>query len=47
VSGNGAWRLVVGTSAATAGSTTLSVEVVVSLARGSRAQVDDISLKRG
>jgi hypothetical protein len=46
VTGDGGWRQLVVTSAATAGGTTLSVEVIVSLARGSRAQVDDVSLRR-
>ncbi len=44
--GTGAWRQVTVTSAAAAGGTSLSVEVVVSLVRGTKAQVDDVSLKR-
>ena len=46
VTANGAWQQVVSTSAATAGGHSLSVEVLASLAKGSKAQVDDLSLKR-
>jgi hypothetical protein len=45
ITGDGSWRQLVVTTAPTAGSA-LGVEIVVSLARGSRAQVDDVSLRR-
>ncbi len=45
VTGSGGWRQLGVTSAAASGGTTLSVEVVVSLTRGSKAQVDDLSLR--
>jgi hypothetical protein len=44
--GTGAWQQVVLTSAAASGGTSLSFEAVVSLVRGTTAQVDDLSLKR-
>jgi hypothetical protein len=44
--GTGAWQQVVLTSAAAAGGTSLSFEAVVSLVKGTTAQVDDVSLKR-
>jgi hypothetical protein len=40
------WQQLVLSTAASAGGTSLSVEVVVSLAKGSTANVDDVSLKR-
>jgi len=43
---DGGWKQVAVTSRATAGGTSLSLEVVVSLARATKAQVDDVSLKR-
>jgi hypothetical protein len=43
--GTGGWRELVVTSAAASGGTSLSLEVVVSLVRGTTAQVDDLSLK--
>ena len=43
---NGGWQQLVLSTAASAGGTSLSVEVVVSLAKGSTANVDDVSLKR-
>ena len=43
---DGGWKQLSATSAATAGGTSLSLEVVVSLARGTKTQVDDVSLKR-
>ena len=46
VTANGAWQQVAVASAATAGGNSLSVEVLASLAKGSKAQVDDVSLKR-
>jgi hypothetical protein len=45
-SGTGGWRQLTLTSSATAGGTSLSVEVVASLAAGTSAYVDDVSLKR-
>ena len=44
-SGAGSWRQVAVTSTPTAAGSSLSVEVVVSLAKGTSAQVDDVSLK--
>jgi hypothetical protein len=44
--GTGAWQQVVLTSAAASGGTSLSFEAVVSLVKGTTAQVDDVSLKR-
>jgi hypothetical protein len=44
--GTGAWQQLVLASAAAVGGTSLSLEVVVSLAAGSTAQVDDVSLRR-
>jgi hypothetical protein len=44
--GSGSWQQLVLTSAATAGGTSLSVEILASLATGSKAQVDDVSLRR-
>jgi hypothetical protein len=43
---DGGWKRLSATSAATAGGTSLSLEVVVLLARGTKTQVDDVSLKR-
>jgi hypothetical protein len=45
--GNGGWRQLVVTSAATSGGTSLSVEILVSLATTSKADVDDVTLIRG
>jgi hypothetical protein len=42
---DGGWKQLSVTSRATAGGTSLSLEVVVSLARATKAQVDDVSLK--
>jgi hypothetical protein len=44
--GDGTWRRLAATAAPTSGGTSLSLELVVSLARGSTAQVDDLSLTR-
>jgi Carbohydrate binding domain len=44
--GDGTWRQLALTSAATSAGTSLSLEVVVSLASGSTANVDDVSLKK-
>jgi hypothetical protein len=44
--GDGTWRQLVLTTAAAAGGTSLSLDVLVSLARGTTAQVDDVSLKQ-
>ena len=44
--GTGAWQQLAFTSAAASGGTSLSLEAVVSLVRGTTAQVDDLSLKR-
>ena len=44
--GTGGWRQLAVTSAPASGGTSLSVEVVVSLAKGTTAQLDDVSLKR-
>jgi hypothetical protein len=44
--GAGTWRQLTVTGAAASGGTLLSVEVVVSLVRGTTAQVDDVSLRR-
>jgi len=44
--GTGAWRRLAVTSAAAAGGTSVSLEVVVSLVRGTTAQVDDLTLTR-
>jgi hypothetical protein len=46
LTGNGSWRQLVVTSLATAGGTSLSVDVLVSLTTSGRANVDDVSLKR-
>ena len=46
VTGDGGWRQLVVTSATTAGGTSLSVEILASLTTSSKAQVDDVSLKR-
>ena len=43
--GDGTWRQLVVTSAPTSGGTRLSVDVLVSLPKGSKAQVDDMSLR--
>jgi len=42
--GDATWRQLV-TSAPTSGGTRLSVDVLVSLPKGSKAQVDDLSLR--
>ncbi|HEX5027764.1 MAG TPA: hypothetical protein VFV56_03030 [Gaiellaceae bacterium] len=44
--GTGAWQRVSLTGAGAAGGTSLSLEVVVSLVRGTTAQLDDVSLAR-
>jgi hypothetical protein len=44
--GDGSWRQLVVTTTAASGGTRLSVEVVVSLTKGSTARVDDVSLQR-
>ena len=44
--GDGTWRQLTLTSSPASGGTSLSVEVVVSLAAGSNAYVDDVSLKK-
>jgi hypothetical protein len=45
--GDGTWhQLVLTTTAAAGGTTSLSLEVLVSLVRGTTAQVDDVSLKQ-
>ena len=46
VTGNGSWRQLSLTTATATGGTTLSVEVVLSVSRGSQAYVDDVSLQR-
>jgi hypothetical protein len=46
ITGTGAWRQLVVVSAPASGGTTLGLEVLVSLARGSKAHVDDVSLRR-
>ncbi len=46
VTGNGGWRQLVVTSAATGAGRTLGVEVVVSLTTSAKAYVDDVSLRR-
>jgi carbohydrate binding protein with CBM4/9 domain len=46
VTGDGSWRQLLVTSAPAAGGTALSVEIVVSLTTTTKAQVDDVSLKR-
>jgi hypothetical protein len=43
--GSGTWRQLVLTTAATSGGTSLSVDVLVSLAAGTTGYVDDVSLK--
>ena len=43
---DGSWRQLTLKSTAAAGATALSVEIVVSLSRGSQAYVDDVSLQR-
>lgn len=45
-SGTGAWQRLEITGFRAAGGTRVGVEVVVSLARGTRAQIDDVSLQR-
>ena len=42
---DGTWRQLLVTSAPTSGGTRLSVDVLVSLPKGSKAQVDDVSLR--
>jgi hypothetical protein len=44
--GDGTWRQLVLTTAAAAGGTSLSLDVLVSLVKGTTAQVDDVSLKQ-
>jgi hypothetical protein len=44
---SGGWQQLALTTTAKAGGSTLGVEVLASLARGSKAQVDDLSLQRG
>ena len=44
--GTGAWQRVTLTTAAAAGGTSLSLEIVVSLVSGTTAQLDDVSLTR-
>lgn len=44
--GDGSWRQLAVTSAPTTAGHTLGVEILVSLAKGSTANVDDVSLKR-
>ena len=44
--GDGAWHQVVLSTAAAAGGTSLSLDVLVSLVRGTAAQVDDVSFKQ-
>ena len=46
LAGNGAWRQILVTSLATSGGTSLSVDVLVSLSTSTKAQVDDLSLRR-
>jgi hypothetical protein len=46
LTGNGGWQQLVVTGGATSGGTSLTVEVVASLSSGSKAQVDDVSLKK-
>ena len=43
---DGGWKQLVVATPGAAGGTSLSVEVVASLARATKAQVDDVSLKR-
>ena len=47
VTGSGAWQQLLVTSAPTSGGTRLSLEVLASLARGTKAHIDDTSLRRG
>jgi hypothetical protein len=44
--GDGSWRRLVVTSAPTSSGSRLSVELLVSLTKGSKAHVDDVSLQR-
>ena len=44
--GDGSWHQLVVTTAAASGGTRLSVEVMVSLTKASKAHVDDVSLER-
>ncbi len=46
LTGDGTWRQLTVTSAAASGGTSLSVEVIVSLVRGSSAFIDDLSLRK-
>jgi hypothetical protein len=46
VTGNGGWLQLVVTTPATIAGRSLSVEVVASLTTSTKAQVDDVSLKR-
>jgi hypothetical protein len=46
VTADGGWRQLAVTSRPTDGGTSLSLEIVASLTRGAKAQVDDVSLKR-
>ena len=45
ITGDGSWRQLTVASGATAGGTSLSIEIVASLVAGTKAQVDDVSLK--
>jgi hypothetical protein len=45
-SGSGAWQQVSVTSAAVDGSTSISIDVIVSLTTSQKAQVDDVVLRR-
>lgn len=46
VTGDGGWHQLTVTSAATSGGTSLSLELVVSLAAGTNGYVDDVSLRK-
>jgi hypothetical protein len=46
VTGTGAWQQVTVNSPPAAGGTSVSVDVLVTLASNLRAQVDDVSLRR-
>jgi hypothetical protein len=45
VVGDGSWRQISVTTSAANGGTSLSVEIVVSLTKGVKAQIDDVSLQ--
>jgi hypothetical protein len=47
LSGDGTWRKLTVSSGAASGGTSLGVEIVTSLVAGTKAQVDDVSLKSG